>query len=162
MSEDPNENWNKTFNEVGSILRTASTPMKLIIDLRNNSGGSSTVMENFVSIINQCPSNGVYVLINESTASAAVITAQLLSDAVHRCVLVGSPAAQSANMFSLISRASETLPNSGYPFSVSKKYVRAASNCNDPTLMPDIVIYQTWEDYKKGIDSILEYVLCLS
>ena len=162
MSEDPNENWNKTFNEVGSILRTASTPMKLIIDLRNNSGGSSTVMENFVSIINQCPSNGVYVLINESTASAAVITAQLLSDAVHRCVLVGSPAAQSANMFSLISRASETLPNSGYPFSVSKKYVRAASNCKDPTLMPDIVIYQTWEDYKKGIDSILEYVLCLS
>ena len=162
MSEDPNQYWNKTFSEVGSILRSAPTPMKLIIDLRNNSGGSSTVMENFVSVINQCPTNGVYVLINESTASAAVITAQLLSDAVHECVLVGSPAAQPANMFSLVSRTSETLPNYGYAFRVSKKFVRAAPNCNNPTLIPDVVLYQTWDDYKKGVDSILEYVLCLA
>ena len=162
MSEDPNQYWNKTFSEVGSILRTSPTPMKLIVDLRNNSGGSSTIMENFVSIINQCPTKGVYVLVNESSASAAVITAQLLSDAVHECVLVGSPAAQPANMFALVSREAETLPNSGYSFRVSRKYVRATSNSNNPTLIPNVVLYQTWDDYKKGVDSILEYVLCLS
>lgn len=162
MWEDPNQNWNQTFDEVGRILRAAPAPMKLILDLRDNSGGKSTIMENFVPILNQCPTNGIYVLINEGTASAAVITAQLLSDSVPGIELVGSPAAQPANMFALVSQEPETLPNCGFSFYVSKKYTRTAPDSQDPTLLPDIPVYQTLEDYRNGIDTILEYVLDLS
>lgn len=30
---------------------------------------------------------------------------------------------------------------------------------NEVTLMPDISVYQTPEDYRNGVDTVLEYVL---
>ena len=159
--ENPNESFDMFFIKISNILRDAETPMKLVIDFRNNMGGYYGLMQGLIPRINRQETDGVYILINEGSISAAAIVPYMYAKSIPDAVLVGSPASQSPNMFSLDSEDNYTLPNSGYEFYISAKYINGASEFDGTTLMPDILVYQTIEDYQNGIDTVLEYVLAI-
>lgn len=161
MSEDPNQSWNVFYSEIGNTLKHAEKPMKLVIDLRYNSGGSHYVLKNLIPQIQKNDTNGVYILINGGTASASVLASRLFADSIPGLLLVGTPAAQPANMLALNQRTPDKMPNSGYEFQVSRKYAIAAPDCDEQSLFPDITVYQTIDDYKIGKDTVLEYILAI-
>lgn len=159
MSLDPDVYWTSFFAEVEMALMSSEEPMKLIIDLRDNSGGYRIVMNGLVPVIQRQKTDGVYLLINEGTMSASVIDAVQFDDMIPGLTIVGSPASQPPNFYSYLTDENELMPNSGYRFYVSEKYGIAAPGFDEPTLMPDIEVYQTLEDYKNGIDTVLGFVL---
>lgn len=51
------------------------------------------------------------------------------------------------------------MPNSKTDVSIATHYLVFAPDYEYETVTPDIIIYHTLEDYKNGIDTVLEEVL---
>lgn len=147
--------------DVKKLLRDSNEPIRLIIDFRNNSGGFSFTDEinSFISAVNQYETDGIYILINNGSYSSGVVIPYKLAEGIESAQLVGSPAGQYVNFFSTPNNYS--LPNHGYSFGVSSVFLWGAQNATDTTLMPDIQVCQTLDDYRRNIDTVLEYVLAL-
>lgn len=161
MHEEPECSMSLFLAEARKALRNAPEPMRIIFDLRDNPGGYSFMaeMNSLISAVNQSPTDGVYVLINEGTFSAGVQTAYRLANGIEGAKLVGSPTGQFVNSFS--TPVEFTLPNHGYPFYVSSVFLYGAREESGNALCPDILVYQTLDDYKRNRDTVLEYVLGL-
>ncbi|MDY2925588.1 MAG: hypothetical protein SOT06_00705, partial [Eubacteriales bacterium] len=97
-----------------------------------------------------------YVLIDNGSISAATAVPAMLKRCLDRVTLVGSPSAQPTHFFY---RGLFNLPNSGIYCQCSGYFVDFYPGYEEPALQPDVLIYQTIEDYANGIDSVLEYVL---
>lgn len=128
---------------------------RLIIDFRDNGGGSFFVGLAFSSCLLQLDNidwnNGVTVLINGGTFSAAMSNAAQFKQILN-AKLVGSPSGGDPNHYAEINRFS--LPNSGRSVSVSKRYYGFTAKPSD-ALYPDQTEVQTWQDYQRGRDTIL-------
>ena len=125
---------------------------KVIIDLRYNSGGDSTVIEPLVDGLEKIRQErplAVYVLIGEDTFSSAVLNAIELKDRLD-AVLVGRPTGGSASHYGELARG--VLPNSRLAFTWSTKWFD--SGLAGP-LVPDIPVARSIADYRDGIDSDL-------
>ena len=133
-----------------------SSPKKLIVDLRYNFGGNMSVSQDFIDAFLKMNFNQIYILIDGNSYSNAVTLATELHQKLPDSLLVGTPAGQSPNFFAAAD--SYKLPNSGYSFTVSDVYYSYWEDYPYDALMPDITVYQTLEDYKQGIDTVLEYV----
>lgn len=144
--------------EILDILRASEEPMKLIIDLRGNTGGKYPMsgFENFVTSLQKMTQHQIYILIDDAVGSSAVGIAAKLSGTLTNVVLVGTPAAQPVNMWG--NPKLYTMPNNDISFLVSKEYWMFAETAEDVSLMPDITVHMTLEDYKQGVDTVLEYV----
>ena len=84
-----------------------------------------------------------------------------MSNATHfrqmlNATLVGEPTGANPNGYQEAGRA--TLPNSQYAISYSKRIYRFQDN-NTPGVQPDVLIKPSWQDYKKGEDKALQWVL---
>lgn len=157
MVEDPNQSRNNFYTEITKVMRAAETPMHVIVDFRDNGGGNFYDMDDLANIIHQYSSGQVHILINEASTSAAVFASYGLSQIVDGAVLAGTPAGQYPRSFGITGLPE--MPNSAYAFRVSGMfYIMAPENDGDP-LMPDLMLYQDWEDYRSGVDTVLEYVL---
>lgn len=161
MYEKPECSMSLFVAEVRKELRNAPEPMRIIFDLRDNTGGYSFMaeMNSLISAVNQSRTDGVYVLINEGTFSAGVQAAYRLANGIEGAKLVGSPTGQFVNNFS--TPVVFTLPNHGYPFCVSSVFLYGAREETGTALCPDVLVYQTVDDYKSKRDTVLEYVLGL-
>lgn len=157
MAIDPNQSLNDFVRDISVVLRDAPEPLDVVVDFRDNTGGTITEIPSLANAINQYASQKVYLLMNESSVSAGVFAPCSLQQMIEGSVLVGAPAGQFVRSFG--GSESYTLPNSGYPFQVSKGYYIMASQDGEMPLMPDITIYQNIEDYKAGKDTVLEYIL---
>ena len=125
---------------------------KVIIDLRYNSGGDSTVIEPLVDGLEKIRQErplAVYVLIGEDTFSSAVLNAIELKDRLD-AVLVGRPTGGSASHYGELGR--NVLPNSRLVFTWSTKWF---DNGLAGPLVPDIPVARSIADYRDGIDSDL-------
>lgn len=159
MNQDEEQSLDLFLNQVLATIRNSGTPLRLIMDFRYNGGGSdfSDTFESFVQSLNNCTTNGVYILINGGCASAAVCIPYNLSRTIEDAVLIGSPTSQFVNCPA--DACAYTLPNSGYSFYVSSRYFYFAPNEEADALYPDVLLYQTWEDYINSVDTVLAYTL---
>jgi hypothetical protein len=157
---------------------------RLIVDLRLNGGGSSTLLGPFVRRLAEHPLNQegkLYVMIGRGTFSSAVLNALQLKQETE-ALFVGEPTAGSANHYGEIKRF--VLPNSGMRVQYSTKYFGTGiydlgpMNAGDylgavgyssrffpvseskvTPVMPDLQIAPTGADHFAGRDPALEAVL---
>ena len=136
---------------------------RVLVDLRNNGGGSDGVIWPLLSVLRQEMDDGTEVvgLIGEATFSSAIINAVELQEM--GIPLVGEPASGSVDHFGSVSGFS--LPNSGIQIDVSSKYIDlgtlldADAGRGVESLEPDIAVPQTMADTLAGRDTAVEWLL---
>jgi hypothetical protein len=131
---------------------------RFIIDLRNNSGGNSAVLDPFIAWLKTSPVNQkgkLFVLIGRQTFSSAVLNAVKLKNDT-AAILAGEPTGGKPNHFGEVK--SFQLPNSHIGISYSTKYFHDFKD-DTPSLAPDIPVEPTSHDYMTGADPVLDTVL---
>ncbi len=132
---------------------------KVIIDLRWNGGGDSSVFDPMLNLLKadgRLNRHGhLYALIGRVTFSSGEMNA----DSMHTdtaVVLVGEATGGTPNTLGEI--ASFTLPNSGMVIYYSTKYfLEDLALGKAPSLEPDVAIEPTIADYLTGRDPVLDY-----
>jgi hypothetical protein len=145
-----------------ALLREAKdkNPDKLVIDLRQNSGGDYNQGLKYVidpirglSKINQ--RGHLYVLIGANTFSAGMSNAAQFRQRT-AAILVGEPIGERPNSYQ---EARELrLPNSQLLVRFSTQYYKFAEK-GENLIRPDRDVVTTWEEYKAGRDPVLEWVM---
>ena len=136
---------------------------RVLVDLRNNGGGSDGVIWPLLAVLRQEMDGGAEVvgLIGETTFSSAIINAVELQEM--GAVLVGEPTSGSVDHFGSV--GSFALPNSGLQIGVSTKYIDlgtlldADAGRGVESLEPDVTVPQTMADTLAGRDSAVEWLL---
>jgi hypothetical protein len=138
---------------------------KIIIDLRCNGGGSSSIIDPFIEEIprylTKKPDTNVYILVGRKTFSAGMFAIYQIMDAVPNAVSVGEPTGGALDRFG--EAQAFRMPNSigvqystkFFEFSRMFKYKNSGVN----TFLPDIEIAAKFEDYILNNDAVLNYVL---
>lgn len=136
---------------------------RVLVDLRNNGGGSDGVIWPLLAVLRQEMDDGAEVvgLIGETTFSSAIINVVELQEM--GAVLVGEPASGSVDHFGSV--GSFALPNSGIQIGVSTKYIDlgtlldADAGRGVESLEPDVTVPQTMADTLASRDSAVEWLL---
>lgn len=146
-------------NFVSELFKSieSNNPEKIIVDLRNNGGGSSYVLKPFLQKIKESYLNkkgNFYVLIGKGTFSSALMNAiDLKRD--FNTILVGEPTAGSINHYG--ETLSFKLPNTHATVIYSTKYFEMWKD-KEGSLYPDVEIKYSVEYFKNGTDEALEYI----
>lgn len=125
---------------------------RVIIDLRNNGGGNSSLLDPFIKKIGKLISKGKckgFVLIGTSTFSSAVLNAWDLKKA--GCTLVGTPTGGAINHYGELGYL--TLPNSEFFTTYSTKHFILDKNAAPGSIPPDVFVELSVEDLRNGHDS---------
>lgn len=131
----------------------------LIIDLRNNPGGSINLTEPISGLLAQQyfvhPTlRGVAVLISTDTVSAGSVLAAKLESAI-RPVFIGTPTGSAPNL--VLAPKEEILPHSRFQVSVSRQqYIATRESDTRRAVYPDLYWDNTFDDYANGRDKALE------
>ncbi|NMB16463.1 MAG: peptidase S41 [Firmicutes bacterium] len=131
---------------------------KLIVDLRNNSGGNSLVMQPFIGRIQKSSLNdrdGLFVVIGRRTFSSAILNALQLKDSTE-ATFVGEATGGKPNHYGEVGAL--FLKNTGITVTYSKKYFKH-SNEDVDSLLPDVIIEPSIVDYKRGQDPVVDWIL---
>lgn len=136
---------------------------RILVDLRNNGGGSDGVIWPLLAVLRQEMDDGTQVvgLIGETTFSSAIINAVELQEM--GAVLVGEPASGSVDHFGSVGTAA--LPHSGVRVGISTKYIDlgtlldADAGRGVESLEPDVTVPQTMADTLAGRDTAVEWLL---
>ena len=129
---------------------------KIVVDFRANGGGTGFEMhEDLIEVLSKSSAEQICVLIDSASYSEAILLPLELQQNLPNAVIVGTPGGQSPVFFAGRSYA---LPNSGHYFWVSQGGYNYWPDYEHETMLPDITVYQTLEDYKLGIDTVMEYV----
>ncbi|MDP5275977.1 S41 family peptidase [Chengkuizengella axinellae] len=131
---------------------------KLVIDLRDNTGGDSSIFAPFFKAIEKHELNQkgkLYVLIGGRTFSSARINSMELKQYTN-AILVGEPTGAKPNSYG--ESQVFKLKNSGILVQYSTKYFNMDKKDLD-ALYPDLEVPYTIEDFKNGIDPFLEMVI---
>ncbi len=153
-------------SDTGTIVRKAVKAAAaedaletLIVDFRGNRGGTSVAYKTIVAAVNSLDvSGGKYVLIDGGVCSSTIIFSVYLKRYCRDVVLVGTPTGEPPNETFETRRF--TSPNQKLIFNVSKlKQFYLWPGYDEVALMPDILIGQSLEDYRNGVDSVLSCIL---
>jgi hypothetical protein len=152
----------KPFSEFSKEILDAiqNNPVdKLVIDLRNNGGGNSGILDPFIEILaknDKMNQKGhLFVIIGRQTFSSAILNAVDLRQKTE-AILIGEPTGGKPNHFGEIRFL--TLPNTKLVVTYSTKYFQHADD-DTPSLMPDITLEISIKDYKDRRDSVLNAIL---
>ncbi|MEM7093893.1 MAG: hypothetical protein AAF567_12890 [Actinomycetota bacterium] len=127
---------------------------RLIIDLRQNTGGNSLVLQPLVdALAGHALGDDVYVLIGPRTFSSAILNAITLRD-VLGATLVGQPTLAPQSHYGEVQTF--TLPDSNLVVSYSTMFFDRGS---DQPLAPDVEVEITMDDLRSGIDPALDAAL---
>lgn len=150
--------WGKFFSQVLADIRALDGAAEVVIDLRGNSGGLLPKSElfTFISVLNNVEKRSLYVLMDGGTFSSGMLMASFLRQYAEGAVLAGLPAGQPPNVMG--PGDIRTLPNSQYTFTITYAYFLSWPGYEENALVPDVFVYPAIEDYRQGIDSILEEV----
>lgn len=138
---------------------------RVLLDLRNNGGGSDGVIWPLFEVLRKEMDGGVKLvgLIGEATFSSALINAVEIQEMGG--VLAGEPAGGSVCHFGAVQGFS--LPNSKVRGQLSSKYLDlntlldAAAGRGVVALEPDVLVYQTLEDTLNGKDTLADWCLAV-
>lgn len=160
--DDPQRPFKEFVESVGKAMDETGAE-RVVIDLRSNAGGDSSVMAPLTKLIRSREAfqkkAAVAVLIGRRTFSSAQLNAVELQ---RECgaVLVGMPTGQKPNAFGEIRRFN--LPSSGIEILYSTKEFRTAPPGEDPeSTMPDVTVEPSVRDLAEGRDPALERALAL-
>jgi Peptidase family S41 len=137
----------------------ANNVERVIVDLRNNSGGNSAYLLAFIQGLKfrerLHKPGGVIVLIGRGTFSSAQLNAaKLKSDA--SATLIGEPTGQKPNAYGEV--RSFTLPHSKIPVNYSTKHFQTESG-DRPSMEPDVRVELSSTDYFALRDPVLDAAL---
>jgi hypothetical protein len=155
-------NMPKPFAEFSKELLDAiqNNPVKkLVIDLRNNGGGNSGILNPFIETlaanekVNQ--KGRLFVIIGRQTFSSAILNAVDLKKKTE-AILIGEPTGGKPNHFGEVRFTN--LPNTKLVVTYSTKYFEHAEE-DTPSLMPDILIELSIREYLDKRDPVLDTIL---
>jgi hypothetical protein len=147
---------------VKKLLAVAgSQPVRrVVVDLRFNGGGSSSVVNPLLQGLRVRPAlsakGHLYVLTGSGTYSSAMITAHKFRAQLN-AILVGEAPGNKPNHYGDV--RSFLLPNSKLKVAYASKHIRLMRDADPESLEPDIVVPNTLADYLAGRDRILETAL---
>lgn len=152
-------NLRKPAEQMVKLIKQTK-PEKLVVDLRQNSGGDyNEGLKYLVHPIRDMPpinkKGHLFVLIGANTFSAA------MSNATHfryqtEAILVGRTIGERPNSYQ--EPRSFILPNSHLTVRYSTKFYKFIES-GENAVRPDKEIEYTWDDYVEGCDPTLEWVL---
>lgn len=149
----PFEDFN---NDLWQLIESKK-PKRIIVDLRNNSGGNSGILNPFLdrlgkSYLNQ--KGRLYVLIGKSTFSSALMNAVNLKRNF-QSVLVGQSTSGNVNHYG--ETRGFQLPNSRVTVGYSTRYWEVWKGY-EGALKPDVIIEYSIKNFTNGVDEAIEYV----
>ncbi|MCF2873998.1 MULTISPECIES: S41 family peptidase [unclassified Tenacibaculum] len=131
---------------------------KLIFDMRFNKGGSSYLAENLIKeIANNKKINQkgkLFVVVGNDTFSSAIFNTVDFKNNTN-AIIIGEETGGKPNHYGNIK--SFALPYSRIKVTFSSDFYKL-SDKNENTITPDVLIRTQYDDFKKGIDPIFEYV----
>lgn len=131
---------------------------KLIIDVRNNSGGSDGYLNELIEGIKARNINNpdkLFVIIGRETFSSAIIEAARLDEETN-ATLVGEMTSGKPNHYGSVGHFE--LPNSKISIRYSTKHINIFKNQGN-SLMPDVLKEVSIDDYINKKDPVLDYIL---
>ncbi len=130
----------------------------VIVDLRNNGGGNSSIINPLLNYLQSSSFNQrgkLFIITDRGTFSSALLNAisfKLYTD----CILVGEPTGGKPNSYGEV--RSFSLPNSGIIVQYCTKYFKTLSD--DPeSLFPDYDVETSFADYSGCKDPVLDFIL---
>ncbi len=155
-AEDPARPMAGFMAEVFETLERSAAE-RLVIDLRHNSGGNSTVLAFFVPALAEHtrPPRDLCVLIGPQTYSSGMTNALELRDQAG-ARLFGEPTGGKPNSYGEV--RGFALPRSGLTVYHSTKYFRKVAE-DPPTVEPDCLVPLASAEYFAGVDPVLERAL---
>ena len=151
-----------TFKRIADdLLKSveASPPKRLVIDVRQNTGGDFNKGRYLLSGLMKLEAfhrrGRVYVITGRATQSAAMVNALDFRKEIN-AVLVGEPTGGRPNSYS--ENDEFRLPNSNLEVSYSTRYYKF-QDTDTPAVMPDKLIEASWDSYPSGRDVVLEWIL---
>ena len=129
-------------------------PQKIILDLRLNRGGDSTLLEPLIDELARQPAR-YFVIIGRNTFSSALLNAYALKERTGAMV-VGEPSGGKPNCYGEVKYL--TLPHSRLQVRYSTKYYHLVADDALLSLMPDLPCPVTLADYLAGLDPCLEAI----
>src|SRR5262245_32824226 len=149
------------FRFAASVLKLIDeNPVeRVVIDLRMNGGGDSTIITPLIALLSKRRYGNqpgkLFALIGRGTFSSAYLNALRLKLDT-KAILVGEPTGQRPNSYGEVKTM--TLPHTKLPVQYSTRYFKTMDG--DPlTLAPDIHVERSSSDYVSGRDPVLERVL---
>ena len=132
---------------------------QVVIDLRNNGGGDFYVGTLLAYYLNLADSidwkSGVYVLTDKVTFSAATSNATQFKQMLN-AKIIGEPTGSNPSGYQDMGEF--ILPNSKLIITYSKRLFRFQETFNIG-LQPDVLIKYNWDDYVKGEDNMMTWIL---
>jgi hypothetical protein len=146
-------------NNVFTTLINKNKPVeKLIFDMRFNGGGNSNQGTEFITKLakfTKINENGkLYVVIGRKTFSSAIINTINFKQYT-KAILIGEETGGKPNHYGEVKNF--RLPSSQLPINYSTKYF-TYTKVELNTIKPDVFIELSFDDYKKGIDPVYEWV----
>lgn len=143
--------------QIDELLRNSDAITKVAVDVRGNGGGISfNYADELIASFQSVGMEDVYVLIDAGTCSASINLAAYFRMNMETAQIVGTPGGQPANFWGGVQGFE--LPNSGLYFQRPSTFCMNIPGDESDALMPDIIVYQTIEDYRNQIDTVLEAV----
>ena len=130
-----------------------SAPEKIIVDLRHNGGGNSSVIQPLIQLLQKYEEQGsrLFALIGAGTFSSAVMNAEDLREI--GATLVGETTGGTIGFGEL---NAVNLKDMLYLMYSTKDFANGAPH---KPVEPDILIPQTLSDFEKGVDTAVQAVL---
>jgi uncharacterized protein (TIGR03437 family) len=156
--EDPTQSSADFFKQLDQMMAQSGVE-RVILDMRNNSGGDASILSPWVTKMQASRFNQpgrLYVVVGRATFSAAMEASNHLRDRT-AAIFVGEPTGAKPQF--LLRVGQFALPYSGIKVSYSNGV--EAANDPGPTLIPDIRTGLTFQDYMNGIDPALNAILSI-
>lgn len=133
---------------------------KLVIDMRNNTGGNSTLLDPFIDKLSVCDNinqtGKLFVILGRDTFSSALLNVYSLINNTN-AILVGEPSGGKPNCYGEVQRFA--LKHTGFTVSYSTKYYHLIEDDSMSSLFPDVEKELTMQDYIDNADPCMEYIL---
>lgn len=131
---------------------------RLIVDLRNNGGGNSLVMQPFISKIRASALNHedrLFIVLGRRTFSSALLNALELRNST-QATFVGEPTGGRPNHHGEVRTL--FLSNIGITVGYSTKYFRYSREDTD-SMVPDVIIEPSIASFAAGRDPVVDWIL---
>lgn len=155
-TEDPNQSSADFFVQLAAMMAQSGV-QRLVIDMRNNTGGSAQILDPWIAQLEASPFNRagrLYVIVGRATFSAAMEASNLLQDNTN-ALFVGEPTGGKPQF--LLRKGDFGLPF--YGLRVSYSSGNEGAKDPGPALVPDIVTGLSFQDYMNGADPALDAIL---
>jgi len=133
---------------------------RLIIDLRNNTGGDNTLLRPLLTAIFRSKVNrrgGILAITGPTTFSAAQNFVNRLEN-YSEVIYIGEPTAENVNFYG--DPAEFTLPHSHMKGAVSQLWWQDKDPRDKRTAtFPEVALSSTFQDYLAGLDPVLQFAL---